>query len=77
MFEVGVFHSHQRHPANFSRIDYDMHRRRFEKLWHVIISMRNPRLPQVRAFEVLPSGVRELDVRSAPEDVGPTVDIVR
>jgi hypothetical protein len=39
--------------------------------------MRNPRLPQVRAFEVLPSGVRELDVRSAPEDVGPTVDIVR
>ncbi len=24
-YEVGVFHSHQRHPANFSRIDYDLH----------------------------------------------------
>jgi formylglycine-generating enzyme required for sulfatase activity/proteasome lid subunit RPN8/RPN11 len=61
--EVGVLHSHQRHPANFSEIDWDMHRKRFCELWHLIISMRNPDLPQVRAFAVSDDGVRLLPVR--------------
>ena len=60
--EVGIFHSHLRHPGNFSRIDYEMHMQRFPDLWHMIISMRNPDLPQLRAFEVSGSGVRELEV---------------
>ncbi len=59
-FEVGVFHSHQRHPANFSQIDYEMHVSRFTSLWHMIVSMRNPELPQVRAFDVSTQGTREL-----------------
>jgi proteasome lid subunit RPN8/RPN11 len=62
MFEVAVFHSHQRHPANFSRIDYDTHLSRFSALWHLIVSMRNPELPQIRAFSVSQGGVRELHV---------------
>jgi proteasome lid subunit RPN8/RPN11 len=65
LFEVGVFHSHQRHPTNFSRIDYDMHMDRFEDLWHLIISMRNPELPQIRVFGVARTGVTELEVRVA------------
>jgi proteasome lid subunit RPN8/RPN11 len=60
LFEVGVFHSHQRHPANFSQIDYEMHISRFTSLWHLIVSMRNPELPQLRAFDVSAQGIREL-----------------
>lgn len=60
MFEVGVFHSHQRHPANFSRIDYELHMRGAASLWHLIVSMRNPAVPQLRPFAVSRLGVREL-----------------
>jgi formylglycine-generating enzyme required for sulfatase activity/proteasome lid subunit RPN8/RPN11 len=61
MFEVGVFHSHQRHPANFSRVDYEMHMKSVGKqLWHVIFSMRTPDYPQARAFEIHESGVSEI-----------------
>jgi len=63
MSEVAVFHSHRRHPGSFSRIDYEMHRSRFGGLWHLIISMRNPLIPQVRAFAPGPAGVDELEVR--------------
>ena len=62
LFEVAIFHSHQRHAANFSRIDYELHLRWFESLWHLIISMRNPRYPRLRAFSVSRTGVRELAV---------------
>lgn len=62
MVEVGVFHSHLRHPANFSGIDFDLHTERFDHLWHMIISLRNPDLPQVRAFAVSHAGVRELQI---------------
>jgi proteasome lid subunit RPN8/RPN11 len=65
MVEVAAFHSHQRHPANFSEIDYHMHMRRFPDLWHLIVSMRNPQLPQVRAVAVSERGVRELPVSIA------------
>jgi proteasome lid subunit RPN8/RPN11 len=58
--EVAVFHSHQRHPANFSQIDYELHLRSFDALWHLIISLRNPQLPQLRAFSVSRAGVVEL-----------------
>lgn len=68
-FEVGVFHSHQRHPANFSGIDYELHVSRFPSLWHLIVSMRNLELPQLRAFDATPESVRELPIElvSSPE----------
>jgi proteasome lid subunit RPN8/RPN11 len=68
LFEVGVFHTHQRHPANFSSIDYEMHVSRFDNLWHLVISLRNVILPQVRAFEVSPRSVREMELRFTPDD---------
>ena len=61
--EVALFHTHQRHPANFSRVDYELHMSRFQNLWHLIVSMRNPQLPQLRAFAVSSAGVRELRLR--------------
>jgi formylglycine-generating enzyme required for sulfatase activity/proteasome lid subunit RPN8/RPN11 len=61
MFDVGVFHSHQRHPANFSRVDYELHMKSVgTHLWHVIFSMRTPDYPQARAFEIHESGVSEI-----------------
>lgn len=76
MVEVGVFHSHLRHPANFSQIDYEMHMQRFNNLWHATISMRNPDFPQLRAFTVSQSGVRELQVVSAlPENGVPPAEL--
>lgn len=65
--EVGVFHTHQRHPANFSLIDYEMHVGRLGSLWHMIISLRNPEQPQLRAFDVVDGRVRELAVVADPE----------
>lgn len=60
--EVAVFHTHQRHPANFSQIDYDTHRRCFVDMWHIILSLRNVRYPRMRAFAVSADGVHELAV---------------
>lgn len=71
--EVGVFHSHLRHPANFSGIDYDMHVERFDDLWHLIVSMRNPALPQVRAYAVSRDRVREMMLASPAADPGAQV----
>ena len=61
--EVAVFHTHLRHPGNFSGIDYDLHVSRFGSLWHLIISLRNVHMPQLRAFAVSETGVRELEIR--------------
>jgi proteasome lid subunit RPN8/RPN11 len=69
LHEVAVFHTHRRHPGSFSGVDYDLHIRRFRSLWHMIISLRNPRLPQLRAFAVSETGVRELVVQIAPDAV--------
>jgi proteasome lid subunit RPN8/RPN11 len=66
VFEVGIFHSHQRHPANFSMVDYEMHLRYFETLWHLIVSMRTPAYPRLRAFVPTRSGVVELPLLSCP-----------
>ena len=77
MFEVGVLHSHQRHPANFSRVDYQMHMKSAGKqLWHVIFSMRTPDYPQVRAFEVHESGVSEIRLLDS-EKVTPEERLLR
>jgi len=59
MTEAGVFHSHLRHPANFSLIDYDLHTQRYSHIWHLIVSMRNPSMPQLRVFDVAEGAVRE------------------
>ncbi|NUT49478.1 MAG: SUMF1/EgtB/PvdO family nonheme iron enzyme [Saccharothrix sp.] len=66
LHEVAIFHTHRRHPGNFSGIDYDLHISRFTRMWHLIISLRNPRQPQIRAFAVSEEGVRELRVVSQP-----------
>lgn len=75
LVEVAVFHTHRRHPANFSDIDYDLHLSRFASLPHIIISLRNTSQPQLRAFSVASDGVKELEVaidgRSAAAN-GPT-----
>lgn len=62
LLEIAVFHTHRRHPANFSKIDYDLHLSRFASLPHVIISLRNSSQPQLRAFSVASDGVKELKV---------------
>lgn len=62
MFEVGVFHNHQRHPANFSGIDHELHLTRVADLWHLVVSLRNPELPQVRGYQPAGGRVREVPV---------------
>jgi len=69
--EVAVFHTHQRHAANFSRIDYELHLRLFESLWHLIVSLRNPSYPRLRAFDVTSGGVRELELIVGGDDTRP------
>src|SRR5262249_46316350 len=66
MVEVGGFHSHIRHPANFSGVDYDLHVQRFPSLWHLIVSVRNPDLPQLRVFGVSDASVCELPLVVPP-----------
>jgi proteasome lid subunit RPN8/RPN11 len=61
--EIAVFHTHRRHPGNFSDIDYDLHISRYTTMWHLIISLRNARMPQLRAFNVTTSGVTEAEIR--------------
>jgi len=58
--EVAVFHTHQRHPANFSRVDYEAHLKQFVDLGHLVVSLRNPHYPRLRAFSVSSAGVNEL-----------------
>lgn len=76
MVEIGVFHSHHRHPADFSKIDFDMHVQRFDDLWHLLVSVRNPEQPVVRAFSVSAGGACELPIRigerhAEPRTIGP------
>ena len=47
---VAMFHSHRRQPANFSHIDYRLHNPAYP--WHLIVAMRDPHRPVLRAFEV-------------------------
>ncbi len=66
MVAIGVFHSHLRHPANFSMIDYELHTKGFKDLWHMIVSCRNEENIQIRAFSAEHGGVRELPVVVTP-----------
>jgi len=66
MVPIGVFHSHLRHPANFSSIDYEMHMQGVHHLWHMIVSVRNEHNVQMRAFATGRTGVRELPVVITP-----------
>lgn len=59
---VGVYHSHQRHPAIFSSVDIDLHPS--ERLWHLIISLRNFDMPQIKVFSIKNSAVRELKINT-------------
>jgi len=47
---VAMFHAHRRQPANFSVIDFRLHNPAIP--WHLIISLRDPWHPVLRAFAV-------------------------
>jgi proteasome lid subunit RPN8/RPN11 len=47
---VAMFHAHRRQPANFSLIDFRLHNPAIP--WHLIISLRDPEHPVLRAFAV-------------------------
>lgn len=47
---VAMFHAHRRQPANFSVIDFRLHNPAIP--WHLIISLRDPEHPVLRAFAV-------------------------
>lgn len=50
LYKVGVFHSHQRHPAILTTVDVDMHPS--PEMWHLLISLRTVEYPQIRIFSV-------------------------
>src|SRR4029450_7202809 len=47
---VALFPVHRRQPANFSVIDFKLHNPAYA--WHLIISLRDPAHPVLRAFAV-------------------------
>lgn len=55
-----MFHSHQRHPAIFSKVDVDLHPS--NNIWHLIISLRNIEYPEIKVFSLKNSKVKELRV---------------
>src|SRR5947209_3542163 len=74
---VAPFHVHRRQPANFSVIDYRLHNPTFA--WHLILSVRDPARPVLRAFRVSKDaaefGISEHDARQNSESdyLGPEV----
>ena len=52
MYVVGIFHSHQRHPAIFSSVDVDLHPS--INLWHLIILLRKFDYPEIKVFLLNP-----------------------
>ncbi|OMF12927.1 hypothetical protein BK131_16950 [Paenibacillus amylolyticus] len=66
-FKVGVFHSHQRHPAILARVDVDLHPS--SSVWHLLISLRTLEYPQIRVFEVSPDKqVKEIKIELAEQE---------
>lgn len=57
LYKVGVYHSHQRHPALLSSIDADLHPSKH--LWHLLISLRNPEIPRIKIFSVVDGIISE------------------
>ena len=58
---VGVFHSHQRHPAIFSKVDIELHPS--QSLWHLIISLRNIDMPQIKIFTCKENTIGEIKIQ--------------
>lgn len=62
LHKVGVFHSHQRHPAILAKVDVDLHPS--PNVWHLLISLRTLEYPQVRIFSVSSAKrVTEVDIQ--------------
>lgn len=62
LFKVGVFHSHQRHPAILAKVDVDLHPS--PEVWHLLISLRTLEYPQIRIFSVSSAKrVGEIDIQ--------------
>jgi hypothetical protein len=57
---VALFHVHRRQPANFSVIDFRLHNPAYP--WHLIISLRDPASPVLRAFAVRKDPCAELGI---------------
>ena len=74
---VAMFHTHRRHPANFSHIDYRLHNPAYR--WHLIISLRDAYRPALGAFDIRKDfddfGIDASDVNESSERayVGPEV----
>lgn len=60
LYKVGMFHGHRRQPAIFSSVDKALHPS--ESLWHLILAVRNPEMPQIRVFKVREDKTYELEV---------------
>jgi hypothetical protein len=50
---------------------------RFDRLWHLIVSMRNPEIPQLRAYDVSVGGVRELPLSVAADHEPAVAEVTR
>jgi hypothetical protein len=61
---VALFHVHRRQPANFSVIDFRLHNPAYA--WHLIISLRDPGAPVLRAFAVRKDLTAEVGI--SPEE---------
>jgi proteasome lid subunit RPN8/RPN11 len=61
---VAMFHVHRRQPANFSFIDFRLHNPAYP--WHLIISLREPGSPVLRAFAVRKDPT--VDMSISPDD---------
>jgi proteasome lid subunit RPN8/RPN11 len=74
---VAPFHVHRRQPANFSVIDYRLHNPAFP--WHLIVSLRDPARPGLRAFRVSKDpaefGISERDARQHSESDYPGPEV--
>jgi hypothetical protein len=65
---VALFHVHRRQPANFSVIDFRLHNPAYP--WHLIISLRDPGSPVLRAFAVRKDPSAELGISPDEDNEG-------
>ena len=65
---VALFHVHRRQPANFSVIDFRLHNPAYA--WHLIISLRDPGAPVLRAFAVRKDPSAELGISPDEDNEG-------
>jgi proteasome lid subunit RPN8/RPN11 len=65
---VAAFHVHRRQPANFSLIDFRLHNPAYA--WHLIISLRDPAHPDLRAFAVRKDAASEFGISADDRNEG-------